>query len=213
LRQKISALRGLFIGLALGVVLGPATGQPSSKADDDSTASPLVVIETRNDSVRQILAAYPDTITAAVRDQLKELINQVIDFRELSRLSLGKYWNEITPKQQNEFVSTFRDLVRNSSVRKLEIYRADSIAYEPPTYKGDRAVVVTTAYKGRNEVEIDYKMLKVEGQWRVYDIVVDGVSTAQTYRDSFYKQIAKTSYQQMYDKLVKRLAEEENTSS
>lgn len=201
--RKKSLLSAILLGLVPLVAL-----QSSPGSQGDSSPSPLDVIKARNDSVRQILEAYPDTVTDEVREKLKELINDIIDFRELSRRALGKYWQERTEKEKDEFVSVFRDLVRNSSVRKLEVYRADRIEYDPPTYKNDRAVVVTRAYKGRNEVEIVYKLHKVGGRWMVYDIEVDGVSTARTYRDSFYKQIAKGSYEKMFAKLKKRLAEE-----
>ncbi len=200
-----SVVFGFLIAIA-SVAAFPQDVQPQT----DGSPSPLDLIRTRNDSVRKILAAYPDSVTDEVRQQLKEIINGIIDFRELSRLSLGKYWKQRTPKERKEFVSVFRDLVRNSSVKKLEVYRADRIEYDPPVYKKNgRAIVVTRAYKGRNEVEIIYKLHKVNGRWMVYDIVVDGVSTAQTYRDSFYRQIAKGSYQKMFAKLKKRLAEEQ----
>ena len=53
-------------------------------------------------------------------------------------------------------------------------------------------------------------MHEVGGEWKAYDIVIDGASTARNYRDSFYKQIAKSSYKEMFDKLVTKLAEDSN---
>ena len=144
----------------------------------------------------------------ATRERLKDIINEIIDFRELAHLALGKYWKERTEKEKNEFVDVFRKLIRNSSVKKLEIYRADRIVYKPAVIKGNKATVTTIAYKGRKHVEIVYKMHKVNGEWKVYDMVIDGLSTARSYRDSFYRQIAKSSYQDMYNKLVNRLKEQ-----
>jgi len=172
-----------------------------------STVSPLAVIKARNNTIKKIIDNAGDNIDDQTREKLKDIINELIDFRELSRLALGKYWKERTEKEKEEFTNVFRKLIRNSSVKKLEVYRADRIKYESPEIDGDKVTVTTIAYKGRKNVEIVYKMHRVDGEWKIYDMVIDGLSTARNYRGSFYKQIAKTSYQAMYDKLVKRLAE------
>ncbi len=174
--------------------------------------SPVEVLKERNRTVEEILKKADDHITPATKEKLKEVINGIIDFWELSRLSLGKYWNERTEQEKRDFVNVFQQLIKNSSVKKLEIYQADRIEYLDPVIKGKKASVTTIAYKKRKQVEIVYKMHLVNGEWKVYDMVIDGVSTARNYRDSFYKQIAKSSYKEMYNKLVKKLKEEEEGS-
>ncbi|MFQ5628921.1 MAG: phospholipid-binding protein MlaC [bacterium] len=170
--------------------------------------SPLELIQARNETIKKIVDAAGDEVDDATREKLKDIINNMIDFRELSRRALGKYWAKRTDKEKDEFVDVFRRLIRNSSVKKLEIYRADRIEYSAAAVENDKATVATVAYKGRKNVEIIYKMHKVGDRWKIYDMVIDGVSTARNYRSSFYKQIVKTSYKEMYDKLVKRLGEE-----
>ncbi len=176
-----------------------------------TSESPLAVIQARNNTIKEIIDSAGETIDDQTREKLKDIINELIDFRELSRLALGKYWKERTEKEKEEFTTVFRDLIRNSSVKKLEVYRADQIKYDDPLIDDDKATVTTKAYKGRKNVEIVYKMHQVGGEWKIYDMIIDGMSTAQNYRGSFYKQIAKTSYQEMYDKLVKRLSEEKES--
>lgn len=167
--------------------------------------SPLEMIKHRNQKVKQVLDAAGDNISEKTKGELKELINGVIDFQRLSKIALGKYWNERTKAEQNNFVDVFQELIRNSSIKKLEVYKADKIVYEEPEIDGDKVEVITLAYKDRKEAEVLYKMHKVGAEWKVYDIEIDGVSTAINYRESFYKQIAKTSYIEMYDKLVSKL--------
>jgi len=167
--------------------------------------SPVTIIRERNEAVKKILEASGDDVDEQTKEELKDIINGMMDFHELSRLGLGKYWDKRTDKEKAEFVNVFQQLIRNSSVRKLEIYKADRVEYEDAVIRGDKATVTTIAYKGRKDVEIIYKMHRVDGEWKVYDMVIDGVSTARNYRDSFYKQIAKSSYEEMYKKLVKRL--------
>ena len=172
-----------------------------------SEESPVQIIKARNQNVEDILNAAGENIDDATRDQLKHVINSFIDFRELSRIALGKYWNDRTDKEKDEFVSVFEQLIRNSSVKKLEVYKADRIEYHEPEIRSEKAFVKTVAYKKKKQVEVLYKMHKVKGEWKVYDLEIDGLSTARNYRDSFYKQISTTSYEEMYEKLVSKLNE------
>lgn len=198
--------RAVRAALVLGAAL--AAGPGGFVAPAAAQESPVEAIRERNRAVEAILARVDGEPTAEQRERLKDLINGLIDFRELSRLALGRHWEERSEAEREEFVDVFRELIRSSSVRKLEIYQADRIAYEPPEVRGDRVDVVTRAHKGRKQVEIVYRMHRVNGEWKVYDTVVDGASTARTYRDSFYKEIARSSYETMYAKLVDRLEEE-----
>ncbi len=170
--------------------------------------SPLEVIRARNEAVVEILDAAGEEISDETRERLKDVINDFIDFQELSRRALGRYWNERTAQEQQEFVDVFQQLIRNSSVKKLSVYQADSVQYQPPEIDGDRTTVTTIAYKDRQGVEIVYRMHRLAGEWEAYDVVIDGASTVRNYRDSFYKQIATTSYAEMYTKLVRRLEEQ-----
>ena len=170
--------------------------------------SPLEMIKQRNQKIQQVFNSAGKNVSEKTKEELKDIINGVIDFQRLSRIALGKYWNERTEAEKKDFVDVFQELIRNSSVKKLEVYKADKIVYDDPEIDGDKAEIITLAYKDRKEAEILYKMHKVGAEWKVYDIEIDGVSTAINYRESFYKQIAKTSYSEMYDKLVDRLEEQ-----
>ncbi len=162
------------------------------------------IIKNRNKMVEEIIGNQ-DEVKGETKEKLKDVINSFMDFNELSRLALGKYWEERSEQEKKDFTNVFQGLIRNSSVKKLEIYQADRIVYEEPEVNGGKAKVTTIAYKDRKDVEIVYKMHKVNDEWKTYDMEIDGVSTARNYRDSFYKQIAKTSYKEMYEKLVKKL--------
>jgi len=166
--------------------------------------SPVEIIKNRNKTVADIIG-NKDEVKGETKERLKDIINSFMDFDELSRLALGKYWKERTKQEKRDFANVFQQLIRNSSVKKLELYRADRMVYEEPEINGSKAKVTTIAYKKRKQFEITYKMHKVDNEWKTYDMEIDGVSTARSYRDSFYKQIAKTSYKEMYDKLVKKL--------
>ena len=199
--MKFNSHKKFFLFLISAVMMGQF--MPLIASD-----SPVDIIKVRNQTVTKIVKAAGDNVDQATREKLKDVINGLMDFKELSRLALGKYWAKRTEQERADFVHVFQQLIRNSSVKKLEIYKADRVEYDAPVISGDKATVTTIAYKGRKDVEIVYKMHKVNGVWKAYDMVIDGVSTARNYRDSFYKQISKSSYKEMYDKLVRKLKEE-----
>lgn len=191
-------------------VLQVAVGAGSSPA---AAQSPVDAVRSRNLAVQRVLAEEGDSVSDATREELKDVINGLIDFPDLSRRALGRYWEERTEAERTEFVDVFRQLVRNSSVRKLGIHRADSLVYRPPEVNGEEAVVTTVAWKNGKSAEIVYNMHRVGGEWKAWDVVVDGSSTMRTYRDSFYREIRASSYQAMFGRLRERLAEESGNPS
>ena len=190
----------LLLALAiLGAWSGPAMAQES----------PLDAVRSRNQLVQQVLARTPgDSVAGPDRERLKDVINGLMDFRELSRLALARNWDARTDAEKEEFVEVFRELVRSSSVKKLSIHRADSITYRPAEVEGDKATVTTVAHKDRRSAEIVYLMHRVDGTWKAWDVVVDGSSTMRTYRDSFTREIRATSFDVMLSKLKDRLEQE-----
>lgn len=198
---RTSAVAALFL---LAPVVGAVPMHAQSTGSD-----PVEAVRTRNDEVKRILLAAGEPVDAATRERLKDVINGLLDFDELSSRALGRHWDARTDQEKRDFVSVFRQLIRNSSVKKLGAYRSDSVRYEQPTIDDEFAILTTTVFKNGKSAEVVYHLHLVDGAWLAYDIVVDGSSTARTYRDSFNRQIRKTSYQEMYDKLVERLAKDE----
>ena len=187
--------------VAVAAILGLVPGWLAAQQ------SPVEVIRARNTAVEKILAASGETVDATTRERLKDVINGSIDFTELSKRSLGNAWNDRTEQERQQFTDVFRRLVRNTSVKKLEAYKYDRVDYSPATITGTTARVATVAHKGAKSAQVVYLMHQVGKEWKVYDVVIDGASTVRSYRDSFSREIAKTSYAQMYDRLVRRANE------
>lgn len=183
------------------------TGVPQAHAQT-AAQSPVEVVRARNQAVDRILVDAGDPVDEQTKEQLKDVINGLIDFEELSRRALSRHWDARTEQERADFVDVFRQLIRNSSVKKLGVYRADSVTYRPPEAAGDSVTIVTVAYKDGKSAEIAYRMHQVGGEWKAHDVVVDGSSTVRTYRDSFNKEISRGSYEAMYAKLLDRLTED-----
>ncbi len=203
-RPAMSIPRPVKLHLAILVAFVTALLVPVPGAGQ---VTPGDLVKARNEATQRAVDAAGDSISDEEREALKDVINGLIDFRELSRRALRRHWDERTPEEQAQFVDVFRELVRNSSVQKLSVYQADSVTYQPAETNGDRSRVVTIAYKGRNEVEIAYLLHKVGNEWKAYDVVVDESSTLRTYQDSFQREINSTSYEAMYNRMVDKLAQ------
>jgi len=150
-----------------------------------------------------------------VKDGVKKEVNQLLDYEELAKLSLGKHWKDRSDKARTEFTGLLRDLIERNYVKQLRSNLGHKIEYKGETLTGDTALVSTVVRvekKGRvTEVAIDYKMKKQSTRWMVFDVVTDEVSIVQNYRSQFNRIIRKESYDALVKK-KKRKLEETNES-
>ncbi|MDD1621548.1 MAG: ABC transporter substrate-binding protein [Methylococcaceae bacterium] len=146
-----------------------------------------------------------------VTEFIRSVINPHADFDLISSLVLGKFWKAATPSEQESFKKEFQTLLIRSYSRGFVEFRDWSIKYFPVNTEGDeRKVLVKTQIlqPGLQAVAVDYRMFLVKGEWKVYDILIDGVSLVTTYRSSFKNDIERTgSLQEVINQLIKRNVE------
>ena len=188
---------------AVWVVLCGAVAA-SAAAEDD----PIAFLKSHDAEVQAILAEAPaDSLPPAVREEIKEHINAAFDFRELSRLALGDYWEERSPAERDHFAETFSSIIREQNFASFSrYYREGEIRYESAEVQGDAAVVQAVAPVRDEQIEIEYKLHRVADLWRIYDLVIDGVSTAEGNRRRYARYIEKNGYEQLIVQLDKQLA-------
>lgn len=136
------------------------------------------------------------------RQALKKSISVIFDYSEMAKRSLGKHWNTRTAAEKKQFSELFATLLENSYAGKIESYNNEKIVYLKEILDGEYAEVkskVVTA--ARDEFTLDYRLLKHEGKWMVYDVIIEGVSLVSNYRSQFNKIITANGY----EKLVKKL--------
>ncbi len=142
-----------------------------------------------------------------------ELMAPYIDFPRITRLVIGKYWKTATPAQQKQLVEEIKALLVRSYVSAMTSYVDDiialadekSITYLPSRYQtGDKkaSVRATIALEGGQLADVQYQ-LYYRDQWKIYDIRIEGISLAITYRTSFGEQIKRDGL----DRLIAELAE------
>ncbi len=117
------------------------------------------------------------------------------DFRRMTRSALGRYWRRATEEQRRRLTREFRELLVRTYAVMLLSYSDERIEYLPFRGRpGDKRVVVRTkvfTQDGAPPVPIDYRLHRKNGEWKVYDVVVDGVSLVSNYRGTFASEVRK----------------------
>ena len=139
---------------------------------------------------------------------VRRIAEDIFDFTETAKRSLGRHWQPRTPAERKEFVDLFANLLERSYLSKIELYSGERIAYLGDTIEGDQATVRTRIVtKHGTEIPVDYKMYKQGDRWLVYDVIIEGVSLIANYRTQFNKIIQTSSYQELVRKMKTKQAE------
>jgi phospholipid transport system substrate-binding protein len=162
--------------------------------------------------VDKVLATLNDPKLAAPgakderRSRLRRLIYPRFDFAEMSRRSLGATWQRITPAEQEEFVKLFTQLLEESYISTIESYSDETILYGRETREENFAEVDTRIVsKTGEQITVNYRLRRMNGDWKVYDVVVENVSLVNNYRSQFSRLSAKSSFAELLGRIREKL--------
>lgn len=145
----------------------------------------------------------------ARRDQLRTLIRSRFDFALMSQWTLGIYWRQASPAQQQRFVALYSDLLEASYLGKIEAYTDEQVNYLGERIEERRAQVETEIATAQTNIPLTYR-LNLEGeQWMVYDVVIEGVSLVRTYRSSFGEIARKDGIDGLLDQVAQKVKEQQ----
>jgi phospholipid transport system substrate-binding protein len=171
--------------------------------------SPDAMVRRTTDEVLAIIKSDKD-LQSGNQKKIVDLVGEKVlphfDFARMTRLAVGKNWAQATDAQKEALTKEFQTLLVRTYSTSLSQYRNQTIDVKPTKLAaGDTDTTVKTVVNqaGGPPIPIDYGMAKTDKGWKVYDVVVDGVSLVTTYRGSFNDQIQKTGI----DGLVKTLAD------
>lgn len=170
--------------------------------------APDALVKSISDDVIGIVKSDKD-IKAGNRAKINELVDAKVlphfNFDRMTALALGRNWPKANPAQQKVLVTEFRTLLVHTYSGALSTYKNEVIEFKPlRAAAADTDVTVRTQVKrpGTEPVSIDYSMEKTPGGWKVYDVVVGGVSLVTNYRESFNAEVRDGGI----DGLIKSLA-------
>lgn len=171
--------------------------------------APDALVKRVADEVLQIVRSDPK-VQAGDQQRIKEVVEskllQHFDFMRMTALAMGRNWRSASPEQQKRLADEFRTLLVRTYSGALSQYRNETIEYKPLRAEANatdvtvRTLVVRSG--GGQPVQMDYAMEKASEGWKVYDIIVGGVSLVTNYRDEFNAQVQSGGV----DGLIKALA-------
>lgn len=143
-----------------------------------------------------------DARKAQRRALLRKDLFPYFNFEEMSRRSLGIHWKRRTPQERRDFIALFQELLENAYAGKIEGYKGEKIVYGKESLDPPYAEVRTRIVTPRGEeFSVNYRLIKDGSRWRVYDIVIEGVSLVNNYRSQFAELLDKHSFGEMMERL------------
>jgi phospholipid transport system substrate-binding protein len=153
-------------------------------------------------SDKDIQAGDQEKIFALAEEKIVPNFN----FEKVSRMVLGKNWTKATPDQKTAFQAEFRTLLIRTYASALSKYKNQTIEYKPFRLMSESniaSVKTQIIQPGGQPIAVDYTLEKQTDAWKVYDIVIEGVSLVTNYRGQFAQEIRQNGL----DSLIKKLAD------
>ncbi len=191
---------GVLLGLAtLAAVAAPVAAPSPRDMVIDTSQKMLAALKKDKDLLKQ----NPQRIY----DLVSEIVLPHFDFTTMSKWVLGKNWRTLNPDQQQRFTNEFRTLLVRTYAVSLSEYQDQKLNYLPlqAAPGADDVSVRTEVLRGGGPaIPINYSMHLTDNGWKVYDVVIDGVSLVVNYRTSFATQIRQGGVDKLIDQLVAR---------
>jgi phospholipid transport system substrate-binding protein len=148
-------------------------------------------------------------ITADRLVAIREIVREMFDFDEISRRALSRHWQTLQSDEQAEFVTLFRDLLERAYLAQVEAAGGERITFLGESIDGGGSATVRSKVITRygTEIPLDYRLHVLDGRWRIYDVVVHGVSFIASYRSQFDRVIRAESYSSLRERLQKKATE------
>jgi len=148
-----------------------------------------------------------------IRDKVNDIVLPHMDFITMTKLAVGSPWRNASDDQKRTLVTQFRELLVRTYTRSLDEYDNQKLEFLPmrPSPYPDRVTVRSRVLQSNGpEIPVEYSLRFHDGEWKVYDIVVDGVSLVTTYRSSFASQVQQNGIDGLIDSLRKKNAANES---
>jgi phospholipid transport system substrate-binding protein len=198
-----------FAGLA-SLCLLVAMASQASVADELHTGNPQDIVRSTADRVLTEVTANKaqlDKDPSGIYQLVEGTVVPRFDFKAMSQSALGRYWRRATPDQQVKVTKEFKELLVRTYAVALLSYSGQQIEYLPVRLQSrENDVMIPTRIDpgtGAPPVPINYRMHLVDGQWLVYDVVIDGISLVTNYRSTFASAVRSRGI----DGLIQQLAE------
>jgi len=172
---------------------------------------PAAVVTKLADDVIAVLK-QDDLSKAAKRERLERLVLASVDFDTLSRLVMARNWTRLSEVQQGEFKREFKRHLSATYGRRIDNYQNETvhILSTREEVRGDRTVKSRISRGGGIEdVLVDYRLRQHDGEWKIIDFIIEGVSLVANFRSQFQELMSRGGPDHLLSALRKKTAEEE----
>lgn len=150
----------------------------------------------------------PSSQKEARRQKVKVIVDPYFDYQEMAKRSLGPTWSKLSAGQRHDFVELFAQLLEASYSDKIEKYaQRVKIDYSGEITDVDYAEVRTVVVRANDRIPLNYRLMQKNGGWKVYDVVIEGVSLVSNYRSQFSQIIHESSYAELVRRLKTKVSE------
>ena len=189
----------VVIGFSLGLILGTPPAPAFAGPPADQLASQI-------DRVLAVLgdpAFKGDDQLGTRRQAVRRLTDELIDWKEMGRRTLGAHWQTLPDGERAAFVTLFSELLNRAYLKNLDRYDGEQIVVTGDATDGDRAVVQAriVGRDGHGGMPLDFAMVRDGERWRVWDIRMQGTSMVGGYKAQFTRLLQSESY----DTVLRRL--------
>ena len=199
--SKCIISKTLIIVVCLGLTVSPGM----------AVEDPHALVKNGMEKVLQLLKEYPGDMQVR-REKIRNVVDEDFDFTEMAKRALGPRWKTVSPEKQQEFTRDFSQLIFNVYIKKIEKYANEEIKIEinfsRKKMEGEFAVVDAFIVGNQSgKIAIDYYLTRKNGNWKVYDIVIEGIDLALNYRNQFDSILSTGSFEDLLQQLKTKNAQ------
>ena len=174
-------------------------------ADDSQEVADL--LKNKIDSVLKMLEKE-DMAEAQKKEKIMAIVDPVIDFELMAKLTLGKTnWARLSESEQEKFIDLFVDRLKASYLDKTTLYSDQKVVYHPAVKKGNKIHVPVDVVTQEETAEVLYKFYAKGADWKVYDVEINGVSLIRSYRSQFDEILRSGTVSDLFEELERTAAE------
>lgn len=142
-----------------------------------------------------------------VIDRLRQIVYPLFDFNEMAMRSLGAHWRKLTPEQRKQFVATFTALLEKTYADQIDVYDGQQVLYTGENIDGNYAQVESRIIDKKGQsYSVVYRLHRVDGKWKIYDVVAENISLVNNYRSQFNRVLSKSSFDELLATMKQKLS-------
>ena len=147
-----------------------------------------------------------DADLQAKKERVSGMVQDYLGIASLAQRTLGIYWKQANEEQRQNFQRLYVRILEKTYLNRVGDYSGGEVVYLQERVKDDKAIVDTKFVTEKVEIPVTYKMIRKQGEWQIYDVVIEGVSLIRSYRSSYNEIIRKEGFDGLFTRMEQKLA-------